>query len=283
LIAGLYLANLTGRAYVGEKDTGNTATRVQTLLVALGGIITTRQASLVAGHGVLVRLDTAVKRVAVVSDPDAVVGLAVDGRVLVAQGQVRGGHNLDKVHKIEVAVVRELSHAVQRVDVVVGPRAVLGLLAKIIWKLGSKPELVDRVLKRVGNIALPVVLQIVHVHVAVAETAAGGKVEVANDLVDTQATLDTAALLSLLVQLLGIVLALALLDILSPAKGPRGLRVGLADLVTGLTAAFLLRVGRRRGTVATSTVLGVQVRGRLLGVMAGKEISRRKGRCAWVM
>ncbi len=58
-------------------------------------------------------------------------------------------------------------------------------------------------------------------HVAVAEAAAGRQVEVAHHLVDAQAALDAAALVTLLVQPLGVVLALALLDVLAAPEGPR--------------------------------------------------------------
>lgn len=91
---------------------------------------------------------------------------------------------------------------------VVGPRNVsCVLLRDILRKLWTKSQLVDSVLEGVLNRALPVILEIVNVHVTVAETSARSKMEVSNHLVDTQATLDTAPLLSLLVQLLSIMLS----------------------------------------------------------------------------
>jgi hypothetical protein len=44
--------------------------------------------------------------------------------------------------------------------------------------------------------------------------------EVSNDLVDANAALETASLLSLLVEMLGVVFALALLDTLAATKRP---------------------------------------------------------------
>jgi hypothetical protein len=65
-----------------------------------------------------------------------------------------------------------------------------------------------------------VVFQVVHVHVAVGEGLSGSDMEVSDDLVDSNATLETAALLSLLVEVLGIVFALTLLNALSATERP---------------------------------------------------------------
>lgn len=65
-----------------------------------------------------------------------------------------------------------------------------------------------------------VVFQIMHVHIAVGERLSGSDMEVSNDLVDTDATFETASFLSLLVEMLCIVLPLALFDTLSATEGP---------------------------------------------------------------
>jgi len=57
-------------------------------------------------------------------------------------------------------------------------------------------------------------------HVAVTEALARREVEVAHDLVDTDASLNSASFASLFVEVLRIVLALALFDVLTTAKGP---------------------------------------------------------------
>lgn len=69
-------------------------------------------------------------------------------------------------------------------------------------------------------LVLEVVLEVVHVHVASGERLSGSDVEVSDDLVDSNATLETASLLSLLVEVLGVVFALALLNALAAAKRP---------------------------------------------------------------
>lgn len=63
--------------------------------------------------------------------------------------------------------------------------------------------------------AVKVVVQVVHVHVAVAEAAARCDVEVAHDLVDADHAFDPAALVALLVEPLAVSLALALLHALA--------------------------------------------------------------------
>ena len=109
----------------------------------------------------------------------------------------------------------------------------------------------------------PVVLQIVNVHISVAEASAGGEMKVANNFVHLQETINTAALSALLLQSLGVVLALALLKGSTATKGPRNLRVSLADFLAAVAAAGLLDVVRRRGTTAIATVAGIQVLGRV--------------------
>ena len=68
-----------------------------------------------------------------------------------------------------------------------------------IRQLRTKPQLVDRVGEGVAAVdgAVEVVLEIVHVHVAVAEALARRKVEVANHLVDPDAAFDAATLAAL--------------------------------------------------------------------------------------
>jgi hypothetical protein len=81
-------------------------------------------------------------------------------------------------------------------------------------------------------------------------------VEVADDLVDPDAAVEAASLLSLCIEFLGIVLALALLDALAAAERPRYRGVCVADIVAGVTAAGLDCVLRGGCAVAFSTVVG---------------------------
>ena len=101
------------------------------------------------------------------------------------------------------------------------------------------------------------VLKVVDVHVAVAETAARRKVKVSNNLVHANRAVDPTSFMPLLIQLLGVMLSQALLYAVTPTESPRCLRVRLANLVTGITAAGLLRITRRGRTVTGAVVFGV--------------------------
>jgi len=75
--------------------------------------------------------------------------------------------------------------------------------------------MVDLVREGVFNVVAssPVVFKVVDMHVAVAEGFARSKVEVANNLVDTDTTFDTAALSTLLIEMLRVMLACTLFDV----------------------------------------------------------------------
>lgn len=234
---------------------------MQTLLVALGGIVAAGKAALVARDRVLVRLDAAVGRGAERAQLGVVLLAESRPRLFPAQRQVRGRHNLDEVHVVEVDLVGLLVGAVERVQVVVGPGEVIGaeLLVQGVGQLGAEAEVVDDVGEGVLGRRVPVVLEVVHVHVAVAEAAAGGDVEVADDLVHAQAAFDAAALAALLVETLRVVFALALLDALAIAERPGGLGIRLLDLLAGVAASGLLRVAGGIRAVARAAVVGVEV------------------------
>jgi len=108
--------------------------------------------------------------------------------------------------------------------------------------------------------AVEVVLQIVHVHISVTETLAWRKVEVANDLVHTDAAFDTAALAALFVKVFAVVFALALLDALAATKRPRDAGVGITNFGARVATAGLLRIGWRWRTKALTAVVGRHVR-----------------------
>jgi hypothetical protein len=116
---------------------------------------------------------------------------------------------------------------IQRVDVVVRPstrtsREVLlcHVLHNDVAQLGTETQVVDLVGKGVCVLVLEVVLEVVHVEVAVREGLPGGDVEVANDFVDLDAALEAASLLTLFVKVLGVVFALALLYTLATTERP---------------------------------------------------------------
>jgi len=250
---------------VGEEDTRNTTLSMGALLVTLSLVVAALETALVAGSRVLVCLHAAVVDVAEVAKPGKV--LALSGVVLrwrPAQRQVCSGHNLDKIHKVIVGVAGALLGIVERVQVVVGPRVVLRVpRSNIVGELRTEAQLVNLVLERVRNWAVEVVLQVVDVNHAVAETAAGGEVEVANDLVDADRASNTAPFVALLIKLFRIVLTLALLHVLATAKSPAFLCVCLADLVASVAASCFLDVVGGHGTVARTAVVGIEVGGLL--------------------
>ena len=194
------------KTYIREEDAGNAAPAVQALLVSLSSIVAASQAPLVARDRVLMRLDAAVVALAKLAQALRVVLLELGPLLLPAEGKVAGGHDLDEVHKVEVGVVRLLLGPVQGISVVVGPGQAAGaeLLGEVGRELGAKAQRVDDVGKGVaaGDRRLPVVLEIVHVHVSVAKGPARSHVEVADDLVDAQIALDPASLLALLLEAL---------------------------------------------------------------------------------
>lgn len=197
--------------------------------------------------------------------------MVLPGRVplVPVQGEIRRRHDLNKVHEIVVRIISLLAGAVQGVQVVAGPWHVLvaEFLVDLVRKLGAEAEVVDVVGERVSALdrGVPVVLEVVDVHVSVAEAAAGGDVEVTNDLVHTQPTIDTATFVALGLEVLGVVFPFALLDALAGTKSPGGLGVRFTDLVAGVAASGLLRVVRWACAVARAAVVGVQMSSGLFG------------------
>jgi len=161
-----------------------------------------------------------------------------------------------------------LVSVVERVLVVVGPECVLcaDLTGDVVGELRTEAKRVHMVseVMRMTLRHIPVVLKIVNMHVAAAEASSGGEMEVTNDLVHAQASLNAATLVTLSVQLLAIMLAFTLLNALTTAKGPRSLGIGLANFVTSLTTSGLLSIGRRLSTIAATAVGGVEVVGGII-------------------
>ena len=84
---------------------------------------------------------------------------------------------------------------------------------------------------------IEIVVQIMNVHVAIAETASWGNVEVAHDLVDSDSSLNTASFLSLSVQSLSVMFALTLFDVLASSESPRNTCVCLSHFVASIATA----------------------------------------------
>jgi hypothetical protein len=102
---------------------------------------------------------------------------------------------------------------------------------------------------------IKVVIKVMYVHIAIAETTARCHMEIANDLIDSKASFYSASLSSLRIQSLSIVFALALLDVLTSSKCPGDRSIGLADFVASVAAPWLLRVRRRICTIAFATIV----------------------------
>lgn len=133
-----------------------------------------------------------------------------------------------------------------------------------------------------GDGRAPPLRQVVDVHVPVAETTAGRNVEVADHLVDAQATFDATSFVTLLGEPLRVVLPLALLHGGAVAEGPGRLGVGFAHFFAGGAAAGLFGVVGGRSAVAGTAVGGVEVGGGFVGGVAveGVRVSgngRRRG------
>ena len=96
----------------------------------------------------------------------------------------------------------------------------LHLLNDHVAQLGTKTEVMYRVCKGMSVLILEVVLEIVHVQVAVREGFPWCNMEISNDLVDSNAAFETASFLTLLIEVLGVMLALALLHSFSATKRP---------------------------------------------------------------
>ena len=130
-----------------------------------------------------------------------------------------------------------------------------------VWKFRSEPQLVNFMRECVAALdwAVEVVLQIVHMHVPIAETLARRKMEVTDDLVYSYPTFDSTALAALGVEVFAVVLALALVYVLAATERPGDPGVCVADFVTGVAAAGLLGCRRSWGAVAPATIFRVEM------------------------
>ena len=189
-----------------------------------------------------------------------------------AERQVRGRHDLDEVHEVVRRVVGRLVGVVERIEVVVRPGQLRAQVqAQLRGHLRAEAELVDLVREGVALVdgRVEIVVQVVHVHVAVAEAAARSDVEVPHDLVHPQIAFDPAALVALFVQSLPVVFSFALLDAFAPAKGPPHAGVGFADFVAGVTAARFRVAGWRVCAETASAILWIKMRGFFVFRMPG--------------
>lgn len=120
---------------------------------------------------------------------------------------------------------------------------------------------------------LEIVVQIMDVHVAIAETPTRSNVEVADNFVDTESTLNPATFLALRVQTLRIAFQLALLDIFSSTKRPRHRSIRFTDFVASIAAAGLLSVWWGWSTVTATTVIRVEMVGFVFGRVPERSVN----------
>lgn len=96
-------------------------------------------------------------------------------------------------------------------------------------------------------------------HLSVAETLPRRKMEVSDDLVDADAAFNPAAFAALLIELLSVVFALALIDVLAAPERPGSCGVGVADFGASIAAAGLRSGYGCVGAVAAAAIGRVQV------------------------
>lgn len=106
----------------------------------------------------------------------------------------------------------------------------LGTEAQVVYRVGESVRLAF------GRVE--VVVQIMHVHCAVAETATWRQVEIPYDFVHPESAFDSTPLLALRVELLAVVLPLALLHVFAFSKSPADAGVGFAHFFAGGAAAL---------------------------------------------
>jgi hypothetical protein len=115
-----------------------------------------------------------------------------------------------------------------------------------------------------------VVLQIVGVHVHVGETATRGNVEVTNNLVHTEDTLNAAALAALGLELFSVSFPLTLLDVGSDTKGPLLSGICLPDFIASAAASGFDRIFWCICSVAPTAVIRIEMSGSVRGRVPGK-------------
>ena len=252
---------------------------MQLLLMPFRGIAAPIQTPLMTRNRILMRLQTAIFTSAMTSYRQYIIQLVRTAQRIALglpfQRQITRAHHLDKVHIIKRRIIRHLLRLIQRIQMMVRPRHTPRTqpLRHALGHLRPKPQMMDLMRKRMRHPVrrVQVIIQIVHVHGAVAETAAGRDVEIANDFVDAEAAFDAAALAALGVELFAVVLALALFDVFAAAEGPGDAGIGFADFFAGVAAVGFGGCGWGGRAVAVAAVVGGEVGG-FFGGVAGRSL-----------
>jgi len=153
---------------------------------------------------------------------------------------------------------------IKRIQVVICPRSgrfLAHLVRYFLAELGSKAQGMDCVRENMPsyNRGIKVIVQIVYVHIAIAETSPRCDMEVTHHLVHPDISLNTASFISLSVQSLCVMFSFALLHILTASKSPRHTSICLSYFVASITTAGLLCVWRRVCAVTTAAIIRIQM------------------------
>jgi hypothetical protein len=202
--------------------------------------------------------------------------------LLPAQRQIGSGDNLDKIHVVERFLSCFLLGVVQRVDVVVGPATRAScrrmflehVLYVVFTQLGAKTKVMNLVGEGMRILVFEEVFKVMYVKIAIGEGLSGSDVEVSNNLVHLDVALETAPLLALLVEMLGVVLAFTLLNALATTERPRYGGIRIAYFVAGVAAVGLLCIGGGWSAVALATVVGGKMRCFVLMSAAGVSLGQ---------
>lgn len=262
--SGIFTALIT---YVLKEHSGNAALCMYSFRMPFLAIVPTQDVPFVACHAVLVGLDASMLPIPKAPNADQIarklVSTSVDATPLPcvpAKREIRRRHHLDEIHVIEISIIRALLRPIKRVDMMICPHLVIIELAnRRRRKLWTKPQHVNIMCERMIALVMEVILQIMHMHVSIAEALAGREVKVPVHLVHANAAEDATTFLPLRLEPLGVVHALALLHALAPPKRPTLFRVRLSHFVARIAAAGFF--GRRWGwrAVACAAVVRVEV------------------------
>ena len=135
---------------------------------------------------------------------------------------------------------------------------------EFVRQLGTETEMMDfmghgvpLLLREIAHI--DIVVEIMEVHKTICDAAAGSDVEVANDFVDTENTLNATAFFALGIKTLTIPFLRALLDIFSFLKGPRVLGISITHFFTRIATPWFTGIGRGWRSTAFAAIVWVQV------------------------
>jgi len=123
------------------------------------------------------------------------------------------------------------------------------------------------------NRALEVIVQIVDMHVAVAEAPTWRDMEITDNFVDPESALYPASFFTLRIQTLCIPFSLALLNVFASTESPRDRSICFAHLFACIAAASFLSVGRCWSAEAAAAVGGIEMSSYVIRGMPERSVS----------